>query len=120
MLLFAYAGRGSLVPIHQQGTSSLRAFAVRGTDGERRVVLVNKDLTQNAQVRINTIGKKATILRLTAPSAESKTGTTFGGASVDPDGKWAPRFTESTRLQSGRLSVELPASSAAVIQIHAG
>jgi hypothetical protein len=52
MLLFAYAGRGWLVPIHQQGTSSLRAFAVRGTDGERRVVLVNKDLAQNVRVRI--------------------------------------------------------------------
>ena len=120
MLLFAYAGRGSLVPIHQQGTSSLRAFAVRGTDGERRVVLVNKDLVQNVRFRITTTGKKATILRLTAPSAESKTGITFGGASADPDSKWAPRLAESMRLQSDRLSVELPASSAAVIQIHAG
>src|ERR1700739_4667561 len=34
MLLFGYAGRGSLVPIDQPGTSSLRAFAVRGTAGE--------------------------------------------------------------------------------------
>jgi hypothetical protein len=120
MLLFAYAGRGWLVPIHQQGISSLRAFAVRGTDGERRVVLVNKDLTQNARVRITTTGKKATILRLNAPSPESKTGITFGGASADPDTKWAPRLTESMKLRSDCVSVELPASTAAVIQIHAG
>jgi hypothetical protein len=120
MVLFAYAGRGSLVPVHQQRTSSVRAFAVRGTEGKRRVVLVNKDPAQNTNVRITTTGQKATILRLTAPSAESKTGITFGGASVDPNGNWAPIFTESVSLESDRLSVELPASSAAVIQIDAG
>jgi hypothetical protein len=120
MLLFAYAGRGSLVPVHQQGTPSVRAFAVRGTDGERRIVLVNKDLAQDAQIRIATTGQKANILRLAAPSADSKTDITFGGASVGPNGNWAPGSTESVPLESDRLSVELRASSAAVIQIHAG
>jgi hypothetical protein len=120
MLLFAYAGRGSLVPVHQQGTPSVRAFAVRGTDGERRIVLVNKDLAQDAQIRIATTGQKANILRLAAPSADSKTDITFGGASVGPNGNWAPRSTESVPLESNRLSLELRASSAAVIQIHAG
>jgi Glycosyl hydrolase family 79 C-terminal beta domain len=120
MLLFACAGRGSLVSIRQQPTSSVRAFAVRGTNGERRVVLINKNLTKSAGVRLATTGKKATILRLTAPSAESKTGISFGGASADPNSKWAPKITESMRFRSGRLTVELPASSAAVIQIQAG
>jgi hypothetical protein len=119
MQLFAYAGRGSLVPMHSQGTL-VRAFAVRGTGDERRVVLINKDLSQHAHVRIATGGQKATVLRLVAPSADSKTGITFGGASVDANGNWAPRLTESVTLQSDRLSVELPASSATVIQIHAG
>jgi hypothetical protein len=46
MLLFAYAGRGSLVPIHTRGVRPwLRAFAVRGTGGEHRVILVNTDLS---------------------------------------------------------------------------
>jgi hypothetical protein len=119
MLLFAYAGRGSLVPIHSRGTS-LRAFAIRGTDNERRVVLINKDLAHNARVRITTTGREATILRLTAPSVESKTGITFGGASVDPNGDWAPRLTESVTSESNRFTVDLPATSAAVIQIHTG
>jgi hypothetical protein len=119
MLLLAYAGRGSLVPIRSHGTS-LRAFAVRGTDNERRFVLINKDLARNARVRIATVGQKATILRLAAPSADSKTGITFGGASVDPNRDWAPRLTESVTFESNRLAVELPAASAAVIEIHAG
>ena len=118
MLLFAYTGRGSLVPIHNQGTA-LRAFAIRGTRDEHRVVLINKDLAQNAQVRIATQGKKATVLRLTAPSADSKTGITLGAAPVDLNGNWAARVVESVKLKSDRLVVGVPAASAAVVQIHA-
>ena len=117
MLLFAYAGRGSLVPIHGRRTS-LKAFAVRGTGDERRIILVNKDTAKNAHVRIATAGEKAAILRLTAPSAESKTDITFGGASVDPNGDWTPSLTESVTRKSDRLVVELPPASAAVVQIQ--
>jgi Glycosyl hydrolase family 79 C-terminal beta domain len=121
MLLFAYAGRGSLVPIHTRGIRpSLRAFAVRATAGEHRVILVNRDLAQNEHVRLATTGQRATILRLTAHSAESKSGLTFGGASVDPNGDWAPQVTESVTLNSDRFVVDVPAASAAVVQIHTG
>jgi hypothetical protein len=57
---------------------------------------------------------------LTAPSAESKTGITFGGASVDSNGHCAPRLTHSATLKSNRFVVQLPPASAAVIQIDAG
>ena len=119
MLLFAYAGRGSLVPIHTRGIRPwLRAFAVRGTGGEHRVILLNKDLAQNEHVRLATTGRRATILRLTAHSAESKSGLTFGGASVGPNGDWAPRVAQSVTLKADRFVVEVPAASAAVVQIH--
>ena len=121
MLLFAYAGRGSLVPIHRRGIRPwLRAFAVRGTGGEHRVILVNRDLAQKQHVRLATTGQKATILRLTAHLAESMSGLTFGGASVDPNGDWAPRVAESVTLKADRFVVEVPAASAAVVQIHTG
>jgi hypothetical protein len=121
MLLFAYAGRGSLVPIHTRGTRPwLRAFAVRGTGGEHRVILVNTDFAQNEHVRVATTGQKATILRLIAHSAKSKSGLTFGGASVGPNGDWAPRVAQSVTLKADRFVVEVPAASAAVVQIHTG
>ena len=121
MLLFAYAGRGSLVPIHRRGIRPwLRAFAVRGTGGEHRVILVNRDLAQKQHVRLATTGQKATILRLTAHLAESMSGLTFGGASVDPNGDWAPRVAESVTLKADRFVVEVSAASAAVVQIHTG
>ena len=120
MLLFAYAGRGSVVPIYTRGIRpSLRAFAVRGTSGERRVIIVNTDLHQSEQIRLATTGRKASILRLTAHSVESKSGLTFGGASVGPNGNWAPRAAESVRLKSDRFVVDVPAATAAVVEIHA-
>ena len=121
MLLFAYAGRGSLVPIHTLGMRPwLRAFAVRGTGGQHRVILVNTNLAQNEHVRLATKGQRASILRLTAHSAESKSGLTFGGASVGPNGDWAPRVAQSVTLKADRFVVEVPAASAAVVQIHTG
>jgi glycosyl hydrolase family 79 len=121
MLLFAYSGRGRLVPIHKRGVPRwLQAFAVRGAGGERRVILVNTNLTQDEHVRLATTGRKATILRLTADSAESTSGLTFGGASVGPTGDWAPRVSERARLKSDRFVVDMPAASAAVVQIHSG
>jgi Glycosyl hydrolase family 79 C-terminal beta domain len=77
-------------------------------------------LAQNEHVRVATIEQKATILRLTAHSAQSKSGLTFGGASVDPNGDWAPRMAEPVTLKSDRFVVEVPAASAAVVQIHTG
>ena len=120
-MLFAYAGRGSFVPIYTRGMRPwLRAFAVRGTVGEHRLILVNTDLAQNEHVRLATTGQKATILRLTAHSAESKSGLTFGGASVGPNGAWAPRVAQSVTLKADRFVVDVPAASAAVVQIHTG
>ena len=98
----------------------LRAFAVRGTGGQHRVILVNTNLAQNEYVRLATKGQRASILRLTAHSPESKSGLTFGGASVGPNGDWAPRVAQSVTLEADRFVVEVPAASAAVVQIHTG
>jgi hypothetical protein len=120
MLLFAYAGRGKLVPIHTRGIRPrLRAFAVRGNGGEHRVILVNTNLAQDERLRLATTAREATILRLTAHSAESKYGLIFGGASVGPNGDWARREAQSVRLKSDRFVVDVPAATAAVVQIHA-
>ena len=91
---------------------------MRGTGGEHRVILVNTDLARNEHVRLAITGQRATILRLTAHSAESKSGLTFGGASVGPNGDWAPRVAQSARLKANRFVVDVPAASAAVVQIH--
>ena len=83
MLLFTYAGRGSLVPINKQvyhdgcERSPYEALVANAAS-----ILFNRNFSQNEHVRIETRGQNATIPRLTAPSVESKSGLTFGGASV--------------------------------------
>jgi hypothetical protein len=119
MRLFAETGRGSLVPIQRRVIRPrLRVFAVRGPGGERRIILVNTDLSRNERVRIAAEGRDATILRLTARSAESESGITLGGTSVSPTGDWTPRAAQLVARKNDRFVVDVPAVTAAVVQIH--
>jgi hypothetical protein len=118
MLFFAEAGRGSIVPTQLQASRpTLRVFAVRGTGGERRIIFVNINLSQAERVRIDVEGRKATLLRLTAPSARSQSGLTFGGSSIGPAGEWVPRALPQVARQDDRFIVDLPAASATIVQI---
>lgn len=125
MRLFAEAGRGSILPVIGHGSlqpgaaqSRLRVFAVLGTSGERRIILVNTDTTQSERVRIATKGREATIMWLTAHSPDSQSGLTFGGAGIGPTGDWTPRKAQLVTRSSDRFVVDMPAVSAAVLQIH--
>jgi hypothetical protein len=80
-------------PSHEKHPAEPVQFGTHGasaTPFEHRVILVSTDLAQNEYVRLATTGQKATV-RLTAHSMESKSDLTFGGASVGPNGDWAPR-----------------------------
>ena len=117
MLFFAETGRGSILPV-QLGASrpTLRVFAVRGSGGEKRIILVNINLTRSEQVHISAQGRAASFLRLTAPSPESAH-LTFGEAGVDPTGAWNPKPAKPLSRKNGRFVVDLPAASATVVQI---
>jgi hypothetical protein len=92
MLAFAtaHAGCAEMLPIDfdNQGVN-LNAY-VLGVGGQpRSVVAVNLDNSADAHLSIAELGMGSVLaLRLLAPSPESKTGVTFGGTSVDPDGRW--------------------------------
>jgi hypothetical protein len=81
MLLFAYAARGSLVPIQSRGIRPrLRAFAVRGAGGEHRVNVINMDLGQNERVQLG---------HHRAVRNHSAVDCTFGGEQVRPHLRWS-------------------------------
>jgi hypothetical protein len=72
---------------------------------------VNRDSSQQVKLSIKDLGiSGATVLRLTAPSADSKTGVTFGGSQVSATGHWSAAKKE--RVHDGVLTV--PAMSAVV------
>jgi len=116
MLGFAAAARGcdEILPMDFDAMGiNVTAYAL-GAEGKlRSVVVVNKDGARDAQLSIKQLGMSAaSFLRLTAPSAESKSGITFGDSAVDPSGRWMAASEE--HIQDG--SVTVPRMSAAILR----
>ncbi|MEY4775762.1 MAG: hypothetical protein RL759_275, partial [Verrucomicrobiota bacterium] len=84
MLLFHDAGQGRLLPTKVQSTANLVAHATLDDSGKVRVVLVNKDLTQEvvATVQVGARFRAGSVQRLTAPQASSKDGVTYANTAV--------------------------------------
>jgi len=120
MLFFAQAGRGYLLPARLIAKGvNLTAYAVRGDDDSLRISLINRDLSRAARVAIET-GRpfgRASVLRLAAPSIESRAEVTLGGSAVDGHGTWSPGNEETVRPSGRAVLVEVPAASAAALQL---
>jgi hypothetical protein len=98
----------------------VKTYATQPGHGALTLTLLNKGsessvLTLNIKGGMD--GKKATVIRLTAPSVDAKTGVTLGGAEVTAAGTWRPAKPEMVQVRKGQLSIDLPAASAAVVQI---
>jgi hypothetical protein len=98
MLAFANAMSGchEALPIEFDTWGvNLTAYAL-GTGGKpRSVILVNRERTRDIPIDLAGLGLgSVAALRLTAPSAESTTGITLGGAAVDTNGHWKARTNE--------------------------
>jgi hypothetical protein len=80
---------------------------------------VNKDEGTDADLRIavKSQAESARVLRLSAPSLDSKTGVTLGGAVVEQDGQWRGR-SENARVIDGTCRVHVPAASAAIVRLE--
>jgi hypothetical protein len=115
MLAFAiaFAGSHQLLPLERGSASdSLHAYVLGAGGKARSAVVVNMDSAQEAHISITNLDMNRTsLLRLSAPSADSKTGVTFGGAQVEENGRW--KATHSERFHDGNFMV--PPMSAAVV-----
>jgi hypothetical protein len=75
-------------------------------------MVVNMDSAKGSQDSLAGLGmKRASLLRLSAPAADSTEGVTFGGVKVDENGRWKAGRPE--RLHDGSFVV--PSMSAAVV-----
>ncbi len=121
MLLFHDAGQGRLLPTKVQSTANLVAHATLDDSGKVRVVLVNKDLTQDvvATVQVGTRFRAGSVHRLTAPQASSKDGVTYANTVVAADGRWERTLAteKAVAVQNGRAVVSLPPASALVLTL---
>ena len=118
MLAFAHASRGRRVNVqYDAGDLNVKAYAVRGEDQRLTVTLINKEAARD--VGVNIVSTRAfahgDLLRLAAPSLESKTGVTLGGSVVASDGQWTASRREQLATHGNEYAVSVPAASAAVV-----
>jgi hypothetical protein len=116
MLAFAtaVAGGRQILPINLDNRGVNLTVYVLGAGGTPRcTVLVNKDSSHDAQVSIAELGMgDVSALRLLSPAPYSTTGVSFGGSSVDPEGRWSAKSQD--RIRDGNVVV--PRMSAVVVR----
>jgi hypothetical protein len=121
MLAFSLGGKGKLLQTDVTTPSpEIKAYATRSDDGALAITLINKGAAEHAadlQIAGLPAARRATIDRLTAPGVDAKTGVTLGGAQVTSQGTWKASNSESMHVADGKLSVRLPAYSAAICTV---
>ena len=120
MLAFALASRGQLIGVDSDAAGiNLKAYAVRGEHVRHWVTVVNKDMSQGAEVTLESSPRFASahIIRLTAPSMESTNQVRLGGSEVSNEGQWWPKDRETLHSDGHVCVFQVPAVSAAIIEL---
>jgi len=121
MLAFAKASRGRRVNVQYDAANvNLKAYAVLGRDQRLSVTLINKEASRDVEVSIvgTRLFARGSLLRLAAPSLESKEEVTLGGSVVATDGQWTPRRREQAANTGGEWVIAVPAASAALATLE--
>ncbi len=122
MLLFHDAGQGRLLPTKVKSTANLVAHATLDASGKVRVVLVNKDLTQEvvATVHVANRLRSGSVRRLSAPQATAKDGVTYADTMVTANGSWKPGLSlqKAVAVHDGLAVISLPPASALVLTLE--
>ena len=98
----------------------MKAYATQQEKGSVVLTLINKEPLSDAMVRIVGVPNlnRATVLRLSGPSIDSKTGVSLGGATGTESGMWKPSHPQDASVSAGRINLKLPAASAAIVTLH--
>ncbi|HLH40867.1 MAG TPA: glycosyl hydrolase family 79 C-terminal domain-containing protein [Bryobacteraceae bacterium] len=113
MLAFALAAKGRMVAVEMNAPPEVKAWAAQN-GGALALTLINKGRTPRSfEVEAN----RASLLRLSAPSIEAKSGVSLAAAEVTSSGAWKPSKIEHPAAKNGRIRLDLPAASAAILEI---
>lgn len=123
MLAFAQSGGRVIGCALDAGERNIKAYATQPGRDRIVVTLINKESSSEAMVVIDA-GTSAplrsgSLIRLSGPSLESKSGVTLGGAGGSHDGLWKSAQVEEVSGTRGRFQARLPAASAAVVTLPA-
>lgn len=121
MLAFALAGRGDLLKLTMDKETgiNLSAYATKEDRGSLWLTIINKDLSQNAEINVAFPEnlRKAEAFRLEAPSIDSTNKVALAGAEVSPNGQWAP-WSQEVSTKDNTLEIEVPHGSALLLQLR--
>jgi hypothetical protein len=121
--LFSMMANGTLMntqvtmPKTTAPNTTFSAYAVAQAKNTA-VVLNNKDTVNSVSTTVvfgRSFQKVSTYL-LTAPSLESITGVTFGGAPINPDGSWGPASDTVDSQLDHQVTVTVPPGSALLVR----
>lgn len=120
MLAFSLTGKGRLLRVETGAASTeVKGYATQSNTGVALTVInkgtVTYSLTVNIAGRIPV--RQASVIRLSGPSVDAKTGITLGGAEVAATGAWKPSKSEALPVRDGQVRVNLPGSSAALVRL---
>jgi hypothetical protein len=107
MLAFkaAFSGCNQILPLEPSNLDErISAYALGAAGKPRSLVVVNMS-TVDAVFSVESFGfKHASVLRLTAPSPDSKSGVKFGNSAVDSTGRWSNRSREILKEKTIHVS----------------
>jgi hypothetical protein len=119
LLAFLFA-QGQMLEVNVHINSPMiKAYATAPTAGTLQLTLINKGETA-AVLHVESGSAShdmAKVTRLSGPRLDATTGITLGGAEVSATGIWRPRKPERALLQSGKLMIDMPAASAATVEM---
>jgi hypothetical protein len=122
MLAFAYGGRGERLALdYDPGPVNLKVYAAVQDQSDLAVTIINKDAARNAEIEFSMKQHlvHASVMCLTGPSLQSKSGVTFAGSAVAANGTWHPAKVESLPLHKNGARIHIPRGSAAVVAFKA-
>jgi len=121
MLVFKNAAIGNIIPLDITNSTNVNCTVHASfSNNIEYVTIVNKDTVNAAAVTItpNRPATSVQVMRLTAPSVTSlAANVSFAGSQVNTDGTFQIQTTENYSLTTQNFIVNVPAGSAAVVQI---
>ena len=122
LLAFAQSGAGRIIgSTIDAGNRNISAHVTQPARDRTVLTLINKEPSSDAVVVIDG-GASASfrigsLVRLSGPSLDSKSGVTLGGAGVTPAGLWKPAHADESNTSRRTPRVYLPAASAAMVTL---
>ncbi len=121
LLAFSLAGQGEMLDVVlDPASSAIKAYATHPAKRTLALTLINKgdvDARAHVDTREQPVDGMVTVIRLLAPAVDATAGISLGGALVTSRGTWKPGTPEVQPVRKGRMTIDLPAASAAIIKM---